>query len=541
MASKKYKLILALLGLISTASIAQRNDAGYNGVLDSSKVSTKNMPQHNEFMHNSYPYPPRPRDQWELGFGGGLTQIYGDVLQRAGYGGSITVRKAIGHILSLRAGYFGGMAYGIDRWPRTSYFQGPNATNPWKPYSDIGRRFSTSYKAQMHSLNLDAIISLNSLSFYRGNPKKMDWYVLAGYTALGTDVDVNALNGSHLWDFSGIDYRQSSTDIQKQISDLQKDDQGTKYESNAPVARGNREGVGRQKGNWIIRHAVSFGGGAALKLNDRFNIAIEQRFTNPFDDNQDGIVGGRGNDIITNTQARLNINIGNAATHVQPLWWLNPLNYAYNELNAPKHMKIPTPILPDGDGDGVTDQFDMEPNTPAGCPVDTHGVSLDTDGDGVPDCRDKEKLTPLNCFPVDADGVGRCPCPPDSCFPAPQPLPPTCPLSSLPSIQFKKGTAAISSTASAVLASVAQQLNSNPNCNVKVVGYGASDKRSQQLSWDHVNAVIKYLVEKQGISESRFLFTYGQMGDPNTVDLIPTTESGPNSVPAPFPNLRKTK
>ena len=58
----------------------------------------------------------------------------------------------------------------------------------------------------------------------------------------------------------------------------------------------------------------------------------------------------------------------------RPLWWLNPLDYAYNEINAPRHMKLPKPVLDDADGDGVTDQFDLEPNTPKGCPVDTHGV-----------------------------------------------------------------------------------------------------------------------------------------------------------------------
>ena len=75
--------------------------------------------------------------------------------------------------------------------------------------------------------------------------------------------------------------------------------------------------------------------------------------------------------------------IGNKA--VEPLWWLNPLDYAYKEVNKPRHMKLPKPVLDDADGDGVTDQFDQEPNTPAGAPVDTHGVSRDTDGDGVPD------------------------------------------------------------------------------------------------------------------------------------------------------------
>jgi hypothetical protein len=45
-------------------------------------------------------------------------------------------------------------------------------------------------------------------------------------------------------------------------------------------------------------------------------------------------------------------------------------------------MKLPPPVLPDADGDGVTDQFDMEPNTPAGVPVDVRGVAKDSDGDG---------------------------------------------------------------------------------------------------------------------------------------------------------------
>src|ERR1700750_3500511 len=74
-------------------------------------------------------------------------------------------------------------------------------------------------------------------------------------------------------------------------------------------------------------------------------------------------------------------------------------------------MKLPKPVLDDADGDGVTDQFDLEPNTPKGSPVDSHGVSRDTDGDGVPDFKDKELITPTQCQPVDADGVGKCPDP----------------------------------------------------------------------------------------------------------------------------------
>ena len=77
--------------------------------------------------------------------------------------------------------------------------------------------------------------------------------------------------------------------------------------------------------------------------------------------------------------------------------------------NKFSHMKLPPTVLPDADGDGVTDQFDKDPNTPKGCPVDTHGISLDTDRDGIPDCKDKEPLTKRECFPVDSLGKGVCP------------------------------------------------------------------------------------------------------------------------------------
>jgi OOP family OmpA-OmpF porin len=55
--------------------------------------------------------------------------------------------------------------------------------------------------------------------------------------------------------------------------------------------------------------------------------------------------------------------------------------------------------------------------------------------------------------------------------------------------------------------------------------------------------VINYLVEKEGISSDRFIFRYGQSGgDENTVDLKDgSNEEGPNTVPAPHPNLRRNK
>jgi outer membrane protein OmpA-like peptidoglycan-associated protein len=512
------------------------------------------MAQHNEFMNNQYPYPAKPKAMWELGLQAGYAFWKGDLAARPGFGGGISIRKALGHVLSLRGQYNGMFTYGYDYRPRnplTMINPGSRDFNPWAAYAGTpanqannGGGVFANYRSRVHQGSLDLVASLNSISHYRGNPKN-DWYLFLGYTAAANDVDVDARKGegssATLYNYSGVNWvNQDRGTIRTALKGIWDGD----YETNAPVGYGNST-IGRIKDNYVLVHGLTTGMGFAHKLSDKFNLGIEQRFSYFFDDNMDGIAYGQGKDLLSFTTLRLNFNMGNSATHVQPLWWLNPNNFIYNELNRPTHMQLPKPVLPDADNDGVTDQFDLEPNTPAGCPVDTHGVSRDSDGDGVPDCRDKELLTQQTCFPVNADGVGNCPEP--ACCKELRDLiaqgggtKTDCAISSLPSIQFKSGAVALSKDAQTVLASAAGQIRSNPNCRVRVVGYGAADKRAQQLSWDRVNAVIRYMVEQQGISEDRFIFSYGtEGGDTNTVDLQPTTEQGPNSVPAPHPNLKK--
>ena len=110
-------------------------------------------------------------------------------------------------------------------------------------------------------------------------------------------------------------------------------------------------------------------------------------------------------------------------------------------------------------------------------------------------------------------------------------------MGNLTTINFK-GNAKLSKDAEAFLAEAAVKIKANPACKIKVLGYGASSKAAQQLSWERVNAVVKYMIEKQGISESRLLFVYAQDGNADVVDLQGTTEDGPNTVPAPHPNLK---
>ena len=251
---------------------------------------------------------------------------------------------------------------------------------------------------------------------------------------------------------------------------------------------------------------------------------------------------------------RLNVNLGSNANKVQPLNWINPNNYVYSELTNPDHLKKNLKVkLDDADGDGITDQFDLEPNTPAGVAVDSRGRALDSDGDGVPDYKDKELLTRQECFPINTEGVGSCP--ESACCKESREkitelqkvvdglkesgVASSCSMNNLPSIVFKSGGASLSRDNMRLLDAVATQLKDNSSCKLKVLGHPEANKSSQQKAYDRVDAIIKYLVEKQGISEDRFIFAYDSgSGDGKTIDLQGTNEVGPNTVPAPAPHLK---
>ena len=179
----------------------------------------------------------------------------------------------------------------------------------------------------------------------------------------------------------------------------------------------------------------------------------------------------------------------------------------------------------DTDGDGVIDQLDQCPNTPAGVAVNTHGCPLDTDGDGVPDYKDKELITPTYCQPVDADGVGKCP-PPACCTDMVKKEENTssvCNLGDLPSISFKGNMGSLSSDAKAMLATVASKLKGSATCGITVTGYPAASKASQATCNKRTNAIKTYLIEKEGISADRVNVNCEVGGgDANTIDIKTT-------------------
>ncbi len=554
MASKKYAILTGFIALMCTSVLLQAQQAGSYDWRDSSLIPAGRMPQHSEFMNNQYYYPAKPRNQWELGVKVGTFNVIGDVpsvFPALGFGAH--VRKSLGYLFSLRLEYMHGTGKGLHWSNATNYRNNPawttngyvpTITDPQGNQNPPGDRVYYNYKTSANDLGLQGVFSLNNIRFHKSKVG-VNFYALAGIGITWYETNINALNGSTKYNFNSIPTGTypNRKDTKKAIKDLLDDSYETPAESYGNL---------RMKlfGN-TARPSATAGVGVAFKLSKRINLAIEDRMTFIQDDLIDGqrwseqVAGSpvltRNFDSYNYFTVGLNFNLG--AKSVEPLWWINPLDFAYSELNAPKRMKLPKPVLDDADGDGVTDQFDNEPNTPAGAPVDSHGVSRDTDGDGVPDHKDKQLITPTECQPVDADGVGKCPEPP-CCDEIKKDWEKKqmCNIGDLPSIAFTGKSVKISKDAEAVLATVADKIRNNPNCKVVVTGYGEPSKAAQQLSWDRVNAVINHLVEKQGISSERLIFRFGEQGgDASTVDMRAAGEGdgGPNTVPAPHPNLRR--
>ena len=427
MIGKKYAVLAGCLLAFFSQSFAQDNTSAESSssydIRDSSLIPAKRIPQHNEFLNNAYPFPAKPRNEWEIGVKGGYTAGFTSVTNWGPTGGfGFHVRKALGYVISVRGEYDWMRLRGLNYQYSQSYGRNPSLTQPELFPQMANGDYSPifyNYRSTIHEASLQGVITLNNINFHKA---KTGWNVyFFGGIGAATYSTLYKQDDAYLPGYAQV-IQEFPDESYKNKKAIRKALKGVLTGNwNHIAERPNTSGT---LGNAPLTVVGVAGMGLEFKLNNRLNLALEDKFTFTTSGLIDGqqwqnnwTLGSSNSIATTNAKDRYNfaslgINYNIFAKHaVEPLWWLNPLDYAYNEINAPRHMKLPKPVLDDADGDGVTDQFDLEPNTPKGCPVDTHGVSLDTDGDGVPDCRDKEKITPTICQPVDADGVGKCPDP----------------------------------------------------------------------------------------------------------------------------------
>jgi len=560
----------------SSSSWTER-DMTYRGgsydVLDTNYVPAYRMNQHRKFLNYEYNFPAKPRNMWEIGVGAGLYNVSGDVptlmlWERGGYGFHAHVRKAWGYMFSTRLQYIYGIAKGLqwqnsvnyshnDAWynddiayddPRNVYH--PQVRDDAGNLTQAQDAIHYNYRMEAHQLNVDFMFNTNNISWHRARTG-LSFYGFIGMGAFAYNTHINTRNADgNKYNFNEIvgetpQVHGNRREIKRKLQDAM----DNSYETDAETLRGIRRPTIFH--NKTLDWAFSGGLGAQFKVSRLFNIAIEDRITFPHDDDLlDGQrwaeqapglpVYTQDNDMVNYFSVGLNFNVGNVRKNVEPLYWLNPLDYVYGEVSTPRHMKLPDPSLPDADMDGVTDQFDQCPGTPEGVPVDVNGCPMDTDGDGVPDYRDKQLITPTECQPVDEDGIGKCPCP-DDCNGVSNVAAGPCSNIGTGVIVFDENSPRIKPYNQARLASLAALMKANPDCKVVVIGSGAGSKLQQQRSWDRVDAVITYMSERHGIDRNRFIFQYGQPGDANTVMYRAAMEGedGPSNVAPPFPNLRR--
>ena len=167
----------------------------------------------------------------------------------------------------------------------------------------------------------------------------------------------------------------------------------------------------------------------------------------------------------------------------------------------------------DSDNDGVTDDLDKCPGTPAGAKVDATGCELDSDNDGVADSKDRcpdtkpgMKVDDAGCD-LDSDGDG---------VTDDKDLCPDTPAGTkvnatgcaeevgfvIKGINFATGSAKLTPESTAILDRVAEKLLANPGIKITVDGHTdstGSKAGNTRLSKARAQAVVDYFVGK-GIS-----------------------------------------
>ena len=170
----------------------------------------------------------------------------------------------------------------------------------------------------------------------------------------------------------------------------------------------------------------------------------------------------------------------------------------------------------DSDNDGVPDYLDRCPGTPAGVQVDANGCPLDSDKDGVPDYLDRCPDTPAgakvdrNGCPLDSDQDGvadyldRCPGTPKGVMVDQH----GCPISLTLHINFDTNKADIKPEYYPELDKAAAFIRKYPGNMILVAGHtdsmGDADY-NQQLSERRANAVRDFLVKERGIDAAKLV------------------------------------
>jgi len=493
---------------------------------------TVNPEQNKLWRTGQAKYSAKPKSMWELGIHGGSSFISGDVDAAfpAGYGFGLHLRKAVNYTLSWRLEAIYQSSEGFD--PRgfnflsseRTYTQNIDNSPILAGYTDETTNaddIHRNYKSNILDFSAELILNIGNVLFHSPSNK----WNLFGAFGLGVDFPktyVDLLHNGQLYDFSsvteGLDLTTSAgrNKARKNLKNLLDGD----FETPGGIENDVLTIAGDHK--TAIPH-LTFGLGLSRKLSKRLNLSLEHRILLTDSDLYDGFEDRNSTsettsgDIPQYTSVRLGVNLGSFEKRVEPLYWVNPLDGAFNDVADLKQR--PKFDLTDSDGDGVIDMTDQEIATPAGCPVDTRGVSLDSDGDGVVDCKDQERYSPPG-YEVDQRGVAQIPekyLTEDAAVDLINRR--TAAMDAnlnwfLPMIHFDLDKYYIKPEFYGSLHNVVAVMKSHPDLKIVVTGFADNRNPSDYnnvLSYNRANEAINYLVNNYNLPRSRFILNcYGE-------------------------------
>lgn len=246
-----------------------------------------------------------------------------------GYG--VSLRKQLGHAFGLEGNVFRGKISGTNKDATGGAVAGVSS-------------FETELA---YSADLRGVVNVATVDFLR-RENSVNFFVTAGY---GVAAYRAALNGAD--------------------------------------PKNNAEIYGEDGDKKYIKEAyIPVGAGIKFKVSERvsFNLGYTMHFVDG--DNLDGIYRAPSKDKFSYSYAGLEFSLGSKSK--PNLDWVNPLALMYDELKDPSLRnevealknrvsaveKSVEDLKKDSDGDGVADQFDKCPGTPAGTAVDGSGCPL---------------------------------------------------------------------------------------------------------------------------------------------------------------------
>ena len=571
--------------------------------------------QQRAFLKNKYHYPARPKNQWELGIFGGSSLISGDIREdfTKGWGGGFTVRKAINYFFSIRFSYMYSHIQAQEYQPRTDMIFEPTLILR-QAYAPAGTTVANeksvfhNYRNLSHQVHIEGVVNLGNIRYHKERTiAVINLFFGGGAHMYRTQTLMLDKNGK-AFDYSvpltyyySVINNTSVSDATRNKTvreDLDKIQAGGQW---IDITQAQKSG-GKVAKYYVVPD-FTIGGGLLFHVSKLATLGIEERFTYNSNSTIDGVQYQSDThpslathyDQYFSTTIHLNFQIGRNS--VEPLWWLNPMDYAYKRISEANPDKIAKDLLKDTDEDGVPDRLDKEPNTKKGCPVDVKGVILDSDKDGIPDCDDKEPFSPPG-YPIDSNGVAQVP-PNPCCDNDTSGFGPgvdgtnaggpngngnngingtggngpnggggpggkgrnrrgggyDCSKIEMPGVFFDDDKYYIDPAYQSALHQVAEKLQMCPDVKMIITGIDESrndQKYNEQLAYNRASTVVDYLVEKYGISRDRFIVKYegGKKSDAaktpqerkkgRRVDInyAGDSEQGESNPPAPHPGLK---